>query len=56
MACRPEGLLPVCGQCRRAMVDAGDGWRHTDGTPRCPQGTADAVRGLIRFVTGVALP
>lgn len=70
---RPDGQLPVCGQCLRWVKPAGDSpvpyddlwamsesartrllrgeWRHVaDGTPRCPQGLAEAWRRFIRMV------
>ena len=49
-----QQIAPVCGQCWRPLVPTiylpgllWDDWQHRDGTVRCPQGTHDAVRGLL---------
>src|SRR4029450_8162747 len=52
-ACVPEGMRPICGQCRRDVEPGGR--RHlADGTPRCPEGAADAWRALVALLCGQA--
>jgi hypothetical protein len=54
VAVPPAGALPVCGQCRRYMIeDRRRGWVHEDdGTPGCPQGLALAVEVATAIPSG----